>query len=182
MDDKFDFDFSYQGKGNHIGEDAHACVDYLGKIRGSHRYDVPPANTLIESDSYLNWASNVVHVCISSYNSILSRFFFSPLFLANLPKFFGQSVSAMNHLVLQYDCKLKRAAVICKEVSDLRKSLAAEQATSAKLAEECAALKQSLAHAEDNLALAAGENVSLEVEKEHQMKRLGESRTDWVLQ
>lgn len=65
VDGKFDFDFSYQGKGTHIGDDAHACAEYLGKIRGSHRFDGPLANTLIESDAYLNWSVNVVHVCIS---------------------------------------------------------------------------------------------------------------------
>lgn len=43
-------------------------------------------------------------------------------------------------------------------------------------------MKQDLARAEDNLALAAGEKASLELEKERHMKRLRAYMMEWVLQ
>lgn len=56
-DDIFYFHFSYEGKGNHIIEDAASCAEYLSKIRGSERFALPPVNKLVESDAYLKFAA-----------------------------------------------------------------------------------------------------------------------------
>lgn len=73
--------------------------------------------------------------------------------------FFGQMVSSSNHIIEQYDRKLKKVIGICRAS---KKDLAEEKATSARLAEECKVLKQELAWYEDNLAKTVGEKASLE--------------------
>lgn len=66
-----------------------------------------------------------------------------------------------------------KAAFTCKGAINLKAKLAAEKATSSKLAEECKALKleragiqEELARFEENLAKVFGEKVSLEAEME----------------
>lgn len=90
---------------------------------------------------------------------------------------FGQMVSSSNHNVEQYDRKLKKATDICRSS---KRNLVEEKVASARLAEEYKFLKQELAQSEDNLAKTLGEKASFETEMEAQMKRLWESRSDWV--